>query len=235
MSDETLSGPIEDEELAALDDDAVAEDDAADPAHEAKKDKRLTEAEKAEIRELFELGKMRMGELATKYGVTRQALFKWFKKDGIVYGSRAHEIAAAISSGLKKAEATHAERYAEKRMEWIEESRVQGYKDLKQAIMIVKKTLADAVVSKAPLGSIDDDLKALTRYHRMLENNAAARLKLLDADNVVDEKDLPKLQIEDLTVDKIVEFHKNNGITDEEELDAIINRFANPLGEAPEE
>lgn len=232
MSDETLSGPLEDEELAALEDDSVSEEEAADPELEAKKSKRLSASEKAEIRELFELGKMRMGELATKYGVTRQALFKWFKADGIVYGSRAHEVAAAVSSGLKRAEAAIAERYAEKRMEWIEESRVQGYKDLKQAIMIVKKTLADAVVAKTPLGAIDDDLKALTRYHRMLENNSAARLKLLDADNVVDEKDLPKLQFEDLTIDKIVDFHKNNGITDEEEIDEIIKRFTSPIAES---
>lgn len=200
---------------------------------EANNGRRLTDAEKAEIRELFELGQMGTVELAKKFGITRQALSRWFKREGITKGSRAHELQAAINKGVKNAVGQVAgqqviqqlERYADKRLDWIEETRVTAIKDLKLTQQLAKKVVADAIKDKKPISTVDDDLKAIHRAQKILEQNADARLRILRSDNIVDEDDLPKLIIEDLTADQLIEFHTNNGVEDEDEIDAILENY----------
>jgi hypothetical protein len=194
----------------------------------------LTDAEKAEIRELFELGHMGTVELSKKFDITRQALSRWFKREGITKGSRAHELAAAINKGVKSAVGSVAgaavaaslERYSEKRLEWIEETRVSAMKDLNLAKQIAKKVVGEALANKAVIASVDDDLKAIHRFQKIVEQNADAKLRILRSDDVVDPDDLPKLVIEDLTADDLVDFHRNNGVEDEDEIDSILENFA---------
>ncbi|MER9496395.1 hypothetical protein NKI86_32090, partial [Mesorhizobium sp. M0320] len=158
----------------------MSEDQASgveEPAEDEddKKARRLTEAERAEIREKFELGQAGTVELSDKYGISRQALSKWFKKEGITKGSRAHEVQAAINNSVKAAVGSAAgaaaaqaiERYSEKRLEWIEETRVAAIKDLKTAKQIARKIMAEALQKSAAPASIDDDLKAIHRYQNI--------------------------------------------------------------------
>lgn len=187
------------------------------------KAKRLTEAEYAEARELYELGKMRLVDLSERFGISRQALSQRFKGDGVVYGSRAEEMQAAVSQGVKAAVATTAgqqvaqslERYAEKRMEWIEETRLNGYKALKQAEILAKRVVAEAIANKAPMATTDDDLKAVHRFQKIVADNALARLDILRANEVIDEDDLPNIVFEDLTDDDILAHHRDNGLLEE--------------------
>jgi hypothetical protein len=210
-----------------------ASEDAADP-----KAKRLSDADYAAAKELYELGKMRLSELGEKYDVSRQALWRRFKQDGVEYGTRASEVSAAAAAGVKAATTQAAaqqvsqqqERYNDKRAEWIEETRTAGYRALKQADMLAKKIVTDAIkaagAGSIPSGTIaatDEDLKAVQRYQKILVENTLTRLEVLRANELIDEDDLPEIHFEDLTDDDILSHHKENGLIDEgEDPDAIL-------------
>jgi hypothetical protein len=201
------------------------------PAEEnADKNKRLTDSDYVEAKELYELGKMRLSELGEKYDVSRQALWRRFKADGVEYGSRKAEVQAAVSAGVKAGttqvaaqQVAQAERYNEKRAEWIEETRTSGYRALKQADMLAKKIVADALKASASMASTDEDLKAVHRFQKILVENTLTRLDILRANDLIDEDDLPEIHFEDLTDDDILAHHKDNGLIDEsEDPDAIL-------------
>lgn len=222
MSEETLSG---DTELEPEEENLESSSDGSDPEYERKKSHRLTPAEKAEARERFELGQESATSLADRFGITRQSMSKYFKDNNIKYGSRAHELQAAISTAAKAGAAAASERYAEQRMGWIEESRIAAYKDLKTALTVAKKIAVETIQAARPFGTADDDLKAAQRYTRIIKENYLTRLEILDANNVVSEEDLPKLTIDDLTADGIQDFHRLNGVEDQDELDEILQSF----------
>lgn len=180
---------------------------------------RMSDADFAAASERYELGKDTLVSLAAEYGVSRQALSKRFKNNGVVRGSRAHEIAEAIKKGAqeaaKEAGAT-ATRFQDKRAAWIEETRVQGFTALKQVRMLGQKTLVDAVKSGSAVASIEDDVKTIQRYGKFLSDNIETSLRILDSDNHIDEEDLPSLFIEDLTDEEILEHHKMTGALPED-------------------
>lgn len=224
MSDETITGSEEAER--------ENEDSPVKGTTGEKKRHGLTEAQYAEIRERYELGKDRMSDLADEFGVSRQALQKRFKADGVTYGSRAHEIAAATGAAIKKVVAAETERYAEKRLDWIEEVRTGGYNDIKRARLIANKIVADSLKAAKPLSSVDADLKAHGRYVNSITKLIEMQLRVLEADNVISEDDLPTLRIEDLTINKILDHHRLNGVDDADELDEILKSFAGELDDA---
>ncbi|SCW95622.1 hypothetical protein [Ancylobacter rudongensis] len=184
--------------------------------------RRLTDAEFAEIRELYELGKAGLSELATTYKISRQTLSRRFKDVGAKKGSRAHELAAAAKKAAVAATGVSAgatiERFADRRAEWIEETRMNGYQALKEARLIGRKIMSENLraTPPRPMAHIDDDLKALARYNKLLIDNIAASIELLQANDHVDETTLPSLSIEDLTDDDILEHHKNIGALPED-------------------
>lgn len=177
--------------------------------------KQMTEAEFASARERYELGTSRLMDLADEYGVSRQALSKRFKNHGVVAGSRAHEIAKATSETEKKAAvdaAKAAERFADTRAAKIEETRIAGFNVLKQARMLAQKTLVEEM--KKPggnPGNVEQDIRALSRYNKLVIDNVDATLRILNSDEHIDEEDLPNLIIEDLTDQEILDHHKMTG------------------------
>ena len=180
------------------------------------KGRRLTDAEFAEIRELYELGKLGMPELSDMYKVSRQTLHKRFKDAGIVKGSRAHELAAAVKSAASSSSASAAsaaiERFADKRAAYIEETQTQGYQILKQAKLLGQKIIADALKSHAKIDTVDDELKALNRYVKAQTDILAATLNLLRADEYTDEESLPSLTVVDLTEEDLIGHFQNAGM-----------------------
>ena len=179
----------------------------------------LSDADFAEIRELYELGKAGLAEIATQYGVTRQALSKRLKAVGAVKGSRAHELAAAAKTAAVSsaaAAAVAAEKFADRRAAWIEETRIQGVQALKQAQLLARKIVADQLRTGGPLAVKDEELKTVQRFNKILVDNIAAQISLLQADEHIDAGDLPALRIEDLTDEDILEHHKNIGALPED-------------------
>lgn len=177
--------------------------------------RRLTDAEFAEARELYELGKAGLVDLADQFGVSRQALSARLKNAGAVRGSRAHEVAAAAKKAATSAPSAAAtstiERFADRRSDWIEETRINGYNQLKLARGLAQKAIKDAMAAGRPIASVDDDLKAVMRLNKILCDNIEHTLHLLEADKHVDENDLPTLNIEDLTDEDILKHHIGTG------------------------
>jgi AcrR family transcriptional regulator len=194
-------------------------------AGDEKKTRRLSDAEWAVIDEQYELGTKGVTELADEYGVSRQTISKHFKDKSIVRGSRAHELAAKTAQAAQAA-AQQIERYSDRRVAWIEETRLQGYNALKQAALLLNKKMMD--VYKTPGASpaaAMDDLKALRLYQQAMIDNFDFRLnRLLNADEIADENALPQLRIEDLTKDDVVAFHQNNGMAEtDDDIEDILS------------
>ncbi|MGV1754844.1 hypothetical protein [Agrobacterium sp. CG674] len=181
---------------------------------------RLSDADFAEIRELYELGKSGITDLSETYGVSRQALSRRFKKAGVTRGSRAHEVAAAtktaVASAPSASTAAAIERFADKRADWIEETRLNGVAALKQASMIARKIVLDNLKAGNAMAVVDDDLKAVQRFNKILVDNIGAALNLLRANDHTDEEDLPSLTLEDLTNEEILNHHKATGAMPED-------------------
>jgi len=169
--------------------------------------KRLTEAEFQNACDIYEKGERSLVEIAKDLGISRQALSKRFKSAGIVKGSRAAEVAAA---GHKAAVAA-AESYSDNRAKWIEETRLIAVNVLKQSLLLARHTVVENLKSKRPPSAIDPDLKALNRYNRIIIDNVEATLRVLKADEHVDENKLPKLTVEDLTDEDLLKHHKEIG------------------------
>ncbi|MBD9511621.1 hypothetical protein IB265_33235 [Ensifer sp. ENS10] len=182
--------------------------------------KRMSDADFAEARELYELGKAGLGELADQFGVSRQALSSRFKSAGAVKSSRAHEVASAAKKAVTGAAgasaAATAERFADKRGEWIEETRITGVRSLKLARQLAQKIIQDALAGGHAISTVDDDLKAVQRFNKILVDNLESALNLLEADKHVDENDLPTLSIEDLTNEDILKHHIGTGALPED-------------------
>ncbi|MBY3231865.1 helix-turn-helix domain-containing protein [Rhizobium laguerreae] len=177
--------------------------------------KRMSDADFAEAKELYELGKAGLSELADQFGVSRQALSQRLKSAGAVKGSRAHEVAAAakkaVTGAAGSSAAATAERFADKRGEWIEETRITGFRQLKLARQLAQKVVQDALAAGRSIATTDDELKAVMRLNKILCDNIESTLNLLEADKHVDENDLPSLNIEDLTNEDILKHHIGTG------------------------
>lgn len=213
------------------DDIAAAEDPVVEKA------RRLTDAEFAEIRELYELGTAGLTDLADKYKISRQALSKRFKDAGVVRGSRAAEVAEAAKKAAAAAAASSVtpvvERFIEKRDQWVEETRVGAIHNMALVERLTKKTIKEALDARKPLAAYDDEFKAIERIKKILID--ASRHKLIDvleASDLIDEDNLPTLVLEDLTDEDILNHHKSidDNITDDMPLEDIIGEAA--LGEA---
>lgn len=176
----------------------------------------MTDAELAEAKELYELGKANLVELSEKYGISRQALSRRLKDVGAVKNSRVGEVAAATAAAAKAAAVAAAERFADRRADWIEETRIDGVNSLKQIRLLTRKVVLDAMKAGRPVATAEDDLKALQRFNKIICDNLQNALSILRADEMVDQDSLPTLRIEDLTDEDILQHHKNTGALPED-------------------
>lgn len=167
---------------------------------------RLTDAEYEAMKTSYERGEAGITELSDKYGVSRQAVHRRFKRDGVVKGSK---------SGVVAAEEI-VKSFVDRRSEWIEETRFQGYQALRQTQLIARKIVIDATKAGKPLGAVDDDLRSIGRLNKILCDNVLVSLKVLNADEHIDEGNLPTLTIEDLTDQEVLDHHKATGAMDED-------------------
>jgi transposase-like protein len=166
---------------------------------------RISDTAYTEMVKLYERGDAGISELAEKFKVSRQSIYKRFKSDGIEKGSK---------SSVVEAEKI-VESFVDRRSAWIEETRFQGYQALRQVQLMARKVAIDAQKAGARVGTVDDDMKTLGRLHKILCDNVLVSLKVLRADEHIDEDNLPTLTIEDLTSEEILDHHKLTGAMDE--------------------
>lgn len=186
------------------------EEESSGPAY-----RRLTDAEFAKIREFYELGIKSMVDLADEFGVSRQTLSRRFKQEGVVKGSRAHEMAKVAGQALKQTEEERIT-FANQQAKWIEETRLGGYQALKRAELMTHKLILEGRAAAKSYEHMAEDLKVLERYSKIIQNNVAARLELLNTSEYVDEESLPMLRVEDLTDEEVLEHHKRTNAVPED-------------------
>ncbi len=190
---------------------APEDKEGADPAPaEGVVRTRISDAVFQQARDDYEFGLKGMVQIAEEIGISRQALSKRFKDVGARRGGRAHEL-AAIEAAKIAAVPPPPERFEDKRADWIEETRMNGFMAMKQAQMIARKIVLDQVKAGGKMGEIDPDLKAAQRYVRTINESFDAQLRLLRSEEYVDDKDLPNIEILDLTDEDVLKHHQSTG------------------------
>lgn len=164
-------------------------------SEEEKKGKRLTPAEWAEIRNLYEMGMMKAKDLAEKFGVSRSAISQYFTKHGVVWNSRKEEMEKKVEESVVT--------FAMKRKQRIEETKTQTY-ELDAAInAFARKLLSDAIKGSVPLSTRDKELKALHKLAVVNTLTRQGRYTVLDAEREIDEAELPELHFQDVSKKEI--------------------------------
>lgn len=209
------------------------------PAEDADEDtgsksSRLTAAQWEEIRTLWELGEIRLSKIVEKYGISKQAVMKYFKRNNVTHGSRKGEIKTAIVAGVAKATVAAAvPGFADKRKQRIEDTREAHYVAADMLSKLANKTIMDCVraTPARSLSSVKEDLRAL-RYAAAIQEQALnMRLEALSAHDEIDEKEMPEFQVSDLTDQDIEELRAKNGDDEDMGDDLLLETYEVPEDE----
>lgn len=222
MTDETSSGP-EKAAPAALE---------AAPADKPAAGSRLTPHQWAEIEAAWLYGTATGQELSDKYSISLSALSQHFKRHNIVKNAKRHEIELRAKAEIAKSAASKEATFGVLRMERIEKTKNESYQ-LATAITALLgryvKEIADGTVSA---DTMNGKIKALERAKNVLGGAMDIRYRVLKADEIDTDDDLPELKILDLTADEIAELRKRG---DEDDGERIPEVAAPDLSEIVEE
>ena len=175
---------------------------------------RMTPRQWAEAEALWEAGEVTLDDLATRFDKDRSAFVRYFKKHGIVKGSRA----AARKDEVKEAVAAAGIDEATVLANRIRETKEDHYKMSSALAKLVWAEVLTAKKDEKPFSAIKDNLKALDNAMNVLMKARMERFAILglDKDDYVDEDGLPELVISELTAAQIEELRNR----DEEGLEA---------------
>jgi transposase-like protein len=158
--------------------------------------KRLTDAEWAQVKTIWELGTMSLQEIADKYGVARQTLWRRLKDAGIERGSRAHESAQPIED--------EAARIAQITAKRVTETRESHYSFAEALSKMVMDAVLRARKEGRAISSADPDLAALNKAIKGLEVLRKERYAILGLDREDgDPNEEPELLISEMTPEMI--------------------------------
>lgn len=175
---------------------------------------RMTPRQWAEAEALWEAGEVTLDDLAARFDKDRSAFVRYFKKHGIVKGSRA----AARKEEVKEAVAAAGIDEATVLANRIRETKEDHYKMSSALAKLVWAEVLTAKKDEKPFSAIKDNLKALDNAMNVLMKARMERFAILglDKDDYVDEDGLPELVISELTAAQIEELRNR----DEEGLEA---------------
>lgn len=171
---------------------------------------------------LWESGEATLEELAEKFDRHPQSFSKYFKKHGIVKGSKAKELKEKVEKKVQEEVVNDAAIIAAR----IKETKEEHYK---MASALAKLTWAEVLKAKQdgiPVGAKLNDLKALDTAMAVLKKAREERYAVLGLDrpDAIDENDVPELVIQELTAEQIAALRERNfnDIHDvEEELEGL--------------
>lgn len=123
------------------------------PASPPEKQKRLTEAEWAEAKALYETGRLSKTMLADKYGISRQSMGEGLNARGAVYGSKSKEIEQATVEAQKDASLRKAEE--------IDAMKEKQKKFVEMIQNLTVKAITDKAREGKPLADAKNDIVAL--------------------------------------------------------------------------
>lgn len=164
---------------------------------------RLTPAQWAAMAEVYEIGDTSMADLAKIYGVSISAISQKFKRDGVQRGAKKGLVAAKVlERAVEKASESPSTFAAQKRLR-VEETKNQSYEWSTAIAKLTMKTVIDAQKKGVAFSTIAGDMKALRFASAIIAQTRQERFAVLDIDNDIDEKDLPSIEIRNLTEDEI--------------------------------
>ncbi len=192
---------------------------AAVPAKKARKAyKRLTDAQQTEAITLWKSGTVTLADLTKKFGHTGQTFQKLFVRVGAKKGEVKAALqagrAAVVEAALVMDPAVHARR--------VYETKNETYRIIDMLRKLVAKQIVDCRTAGKPLGSIQNDLKAIREAASAIkvcreEAFAVLGLKIEDTGDEV----LPELRITGLSEDDILDLQSApmmDGMGDIEDL-----------------
>ncbi|UIN38423.1 hypothetical protein [Methylobacterium oryzae] len=207
------------------DDAALDDEDAGDAG------RRLTPAEWAQIKDLWELGTADASEICARFKIKPDTLAKRIKRAGIRRGSRAHEVAKANTSATVKAAEKTAEELTAERKQKIEKTKSEHLQWTEILARQAMALIAKAKQEDRPFSTEDKNLKALERAMKIVVAARNERFTLLDAHDEVDDRELPQLVIRDLTEAEIKARRDAQEADDAEILDETDEAAIAALGE----
>ena len=190
---------------------------------------RMTPRQWAEAEALWESGEVTLDDLAKRFDKDRSAFVRYFKKHGIVKGSRA----AARKEEVKEAVAAAGIDEATVLANRIRETKEDHYKMSSALAKLVWAEVLTAKKDEKPFSAIKDNLKALDNAMNVLMKARMERFAILglNKDDYVDEGGLPELVISELTAAQIEELRNR----DEEGLEACTAVIPETLQEEIED
>lgn len=204
-------------------------EETAEDKSEERKTSRLTAAEWKECETLYELGKAKIADLAMRFGVTPSAISQHFKKNKIVYGSRADEVAEIVTKTVKESTEKTTRRFAEKQSERAEEAKERAYQISAALRAILSKTLLDFAKSGGTTAL--PDLRNIRVAQQIAAINRREIYDILGVEQQVDNDDLPVLPLQDLSQDEIDKMNEENDefgledAVDESEINEVIEEI----------
>lgn len=187
--------------------------------------KRLKPSEYAEAISLWELGEVTVEDLEKKFGMRASSWASYFSRNKVKKGSRAKELAEKTKAAVNAAVNLDAELRAKRAFDTKNET----YRVTEMLRKLVAATIVEARTKGHPIGSVQNDLKAI--------KEAAAAIKIcreeafavlgITIDGEKDKEDIPELTIKQLTPEQITQLQKAPGAPDLDELDMEVR----PSGE----
>jgi DNA-binding transcriptional regulator GbsR (MarR family) len=195
----------------------------------AKSEKKgMTEAEWAEAGALWELGEVTLGELSTRFGISRQGMSQGLKKRGVVKNSKARELATVVRSTVVAAVTDQASetagKFARQRSARIDETKEQHYKWMEVLGRLVMNEFFEAKKANRPFSTADANIRALERAISAIGKAGVMRLELLDANKYEPVEELPELPVkeavgEEVAGESMIAANDDNSATEPSGLD----------------
>lgn len=188
-----------------MSEDAVTSEDWSEPAEKVA-GKRLSDAQRKEICDLYAAGKMKVTALAEQFGVTKSAISQLLKKNEVIWASRlAEEASEKIERAAREAPPARDPKFAEKRMSRIEQTREESYNWMRLVQMKALKIQQEAELSGTPIATLKETIRVLRMQVAMIAESSRFRLEVLDAHEHRDEAELPQIIIRDLAEEALGE------------------------------
>lgn len=161
--------------------------------------KRLSADQRKQVCDLYAAGKMKVTALAEKFGVTKSAISQLLKREGVVWASRVIEEAKAeVEAALKAPPPEKDPTFAEKRQARIEQTREESYNALRLLRIKQLRSLSEAERLGAPIPTLKETMNVFKRIIDSQINASRYLLEVLEANQHIDEQDLPEIHIQDL-------------------------------------
>lgn len=176
---------------------------------------RMTERQWCEAETLWASGNVTYDSLIAKYGKTKSAFERRFRKNGIVKGSAAAAIKKAAEKKVAESVISDATLIAAR----IKETKEEHYKMAAGLAKLVWSHILKTQQERVSVATATNDLKAIDAAMTVLKKAREERYAVLGLDrpDAVDPGDLPELVVSELTAEQIKELRDR----DTSELDDI--------------